>query len=270
MATPRPSNRYRPSLHGLHSGMLPQGLNRDKERIHADGGFAAGVQGANRHFGGPFSVELWDDFIGDLIADEWGVVAGSDSPAGGVISTNIGGTAVLTTGDSNVSLAADGIQLHSYLNWKAANGDLVFETRLKISAITTVQAFWGLTDQISALEMPASLSGTTYTTTATDAVGFLFDTGATTKTIRLVGVANDTDATHLDTSDAWAADTYAIWRIQVDSSGNATFFKDGVILGKVSSALTASVALTPVWCARSLTTSSRTLTIDYAHVSMAR
>jgi hypothetical protein len=39
----------------------------------------------------------------------------------------------------------------------------------------------------------------TYTSTATDAAGILFDSAATTKTLRLVSVANDVDGTNIDT-----------------------------------------------------------------------
>jgi len=234
------------------------------------GGFIAGEDGMQIVEPSPSTVSVFDDFLGDVIADQWNSHVGSDSPAAIAVAAAAGGTLVLTTGDSNASLAADGSVLDSYLNWYAQNGGLTFSARLKVSSIATVQCCFGFTDQVSALEMPATLSGTTYTTVATDAAVFLFDTSATTDTIRCVGVANDVDATHVDTGNAWAANTYATFTIELDASGNAKFMINGVPVGVVANAVTPSVALTPVFAIRSLAAASYTMTIDYVNVSMNR
>ncbi len=212
----------------------------------------------------------FDDFLGDVLADEWTVAAGSDSPAAGALTEAVYGKMRLTTGDSNASLAADGVQLTSFLNWKTANG-LSFEARLQISAITNVQLFVGLTDQRASLEMPATLSGTTYTTVATDAVGFLFDTAATTDTIRAVGVANDVDATHVDTGIAYVAATDIVLRIEVDRNQNAYFYINGTLVATLASAIRGTVALAPIVCARAAgDTVSKTVDIDYIGLSCRR
>lgn len=218
----------------------------------------------------PGQIAQFDDFLGDVIADQWNVRAGSDSPAAGALVEAVGGACRLTTGDSNASLAADGVQLDSFLNWKTANG-LIFEAYLQISAITNVQLFVGLTDQRSALEMPATLSGTTYTTTATDAVGFLFDTAATTDTIRAVGVANDVDATHVDTEQAYVAATDIVLAIEVDRLQTARFYINGTLVATVEDAIRGTVALTPVVCARAAgDTVSKTVDVDYIGISVPR
>lgn len=216
-------------------------------------------------------VDFFTDFLGPTMTTQLAVIAGSDSPAAGAINAAVGGTLRLTTGDSNASLAADGVQVSGSLNWKAANGGLTLTARIQISAITAVQFFVGFTDQVASLEMPVTLSTVTFTTVATDAVGFLFDTTATTDTIRLVGVANDVDATMQDTSNAWAADTYTVFKVELETSGVAKFFINGVMVGTaMSSALTPSVALAPVVAARSLAANSKTVDIDYLRVSMTR
>lgn len=216
-------------------------------------------------------VEFFTDFLGPTLTTQLAVIAGSDSPAGGAINPAIDGTLRLTTGDSNASLAADGVQVSGSLNWRASNGGLTLTARLQISAIVAVQLFVGFTDQVSALEMPVTLTNTTFSTVATDAVGFLFDTNATTDTIRLVGVANDVDATMQDTSNAWAANTYTVFKIEVEASGVAKFFINGVMVGTaMTGAVTPSVALTPVVAARSLAANSKTVDVDYLRVSMTR
>lgn len=224
-----------------------------------------------RGLSGSTNVGFFDDFLGDVIQDPWTSAAGSDSPAAvAAISEDIGGKVRITTGDSNASLAADGVQLTSFLNWKTANG-LLFEAKVKVSAITNVQLFVGLTDQRSSIEMPATLSGTTYTTVATDAVGFLFDTTATTDTIRAVGVANDVDATHVDTGLAYVADTYKVLRIVVDRNQNAYFYIDGTLVATVASAVRGTIPLAIVFCGRATgDTVSKTIDIDYVSCSMIR
>ena len=213
---------------------------------------------------------FWDDFEGDLVKDEWTITAGSDSPAAGALTEAVYGKLRLSTGDSNASLAADGIQATSFLNFKTANG-LVFEARLQVSAITNLQLFVGMTDQRSALEMPATLSGTTYTTVFTDGFGFLFDTAATTDTIRCVGVANDVDATHVDTGLAYVAATDIVLRIIVDRAQNAYFYINGTLVGTVASACRGTIPLAVVVCARAAgDTVSKNVDIDYVGASCPR
>lgn len=223
-----------------------------------------------RGLSGTQNVGFFDDFVGDVIADQWAVTAGSDSPAAGALTEAVNGKLRLTTGDSNASLAADGVQVTSFLNWKTGNG-LVFEARLQVSAITNLQLFVGLTDQRSALEMPATLSGTTFTTVATDAVGFLFDTAATTDTIRAVGVANDVDATHADTGVAYVAATDITFRLVVDKNQVGYFYINGTLVSTVSAVCRGTIPLAIVVAARAAgDTVSKTVDIDYISCAMPR
>lgn len=260
------------SIHGHRLGLTQDGYLIGKGLK----GIRTGDEGALATFGNPANVvRFLDDFLGDVIADQWNAHLGTDNGTGAAtaiaINAAIGGTLRLTTGDSNASLAADGVVLDSALNWKAAQGNLTFEARVKVDVITGVQIFVGLTDQVSALEMPVTLSGTTFTTVATDAVGFLFDTSADTDTIRLVGVANDVDATHQDSGLAFVAATYKTLRVEVDTAGKADFYIDGVKIGStMTGAVTPSVALTPVIGARSLNTTSKNVDVDYILIEANR
>jgi hypothetical protein len=168
-------------------------------------------------------------------------------------------------------MAVNGTQLQSRLNWKAEQGGLVCEFRLAIDTITTVCVFLGLTDQVSALEMPFTLSGTTLTSNASNAVGVLFDTDATTDDWWLVGVAADVDATKQDSAVAPTAGTFETWRIELSATGAATFYRNGSVIGSaMTGAVTASAGLTPVVAAFSRTTSSRNIDVDEVLVQAQR
>jgi hypothetical protein len=216
------------------------------------------------------NVAFYDDFMGDVLADQWTGTAGSDSPAAVALTEAVNGKVRLTTGDSNASLAADGVQLTSFLNFNTANG-LAFEARLQVSAITNLQLFVGLTDQRASLEMPATLSGTTYTTVFTDGFGFLFDTAATTDTIRCVAVSNDVDATHVDTGLAYVAATDITLKIVVGRNNEAKFYINDVLVGTIASVTRTTAALAVVVCARAAgDTVSKTIDVDYISCSRPR
>ena len=232
-------------------------------------------QGLQRH------VVLEDDFTGGsqafstTIIDGWRSRKGSDGACvDWTVTPAIEGTVVGTIGSTTASMAVSGSQLDAGLSWKANQGDLVFEARVKISQITTIAVFVGFTDQTGALEMPiqSAASANTLTTNATDAVGFMFDTSMTDDNIWLVGVANNTDATHQDTALAFVADTYKVLRIELSTAGVATFYIDGTAVGTaMTGAVTATVALTPVIAGfNRTTTGTPTITADYVYVSANR
>jgi hypothetical protein len=240
-------------------------LGRDVLRLDSAG---------NHRLAGVPAPRMFDDFLGDVLADQWGVRKGSDGAcADFAIAAAANGTIAATTGaGAGASMAANGVQLEQSLNWKPSQGNLVFEARVKLDAVTTVALFAGLTDQVAALEMPATLGGSdALTTNFSDGVGFLFDTAADTDDIWLVGVKADTDATKQDSGLAFAADSWRVLRIELDSAGNASFFIDGVQRGTaMANATTASVALTPVIAGFSRAAASRVVTVDYVLVQADR
>lgn len=224
-------------------------------------------------------ARYYDDFVGDLLADEWNVVEGADTATSGAIVTatsDCPGAVVLTTGDSStLTYAGNGIQITqgAFYNWKAANGGLYAEFRLKISAITAAGFFVGFTD-LGTFEAPieSSTSGNGITTNATDAVGFLFDTRMTDDNIWLVGVKNGTDATSQDTGIAPVADTYLVLGVAVDKNGDAVFYINGARVGTVlADAITTTVPLTLTIAAASFVESTaHTVTVDYIAAEMHR
>ena len=222
------------------------------------------------------TVEFKDDFLGALISTAWSVVEGADTTTSGAVVTNgLGGTLVMTTGDSaTTTYAGNGIQIThgAFYNFKAENGGLSFETRLKLSAITSVKLFVGFTD-LGTFEAPIEGSGTAdgITTNASNAVGIIFDTSMTTDNFWGVGVKADTDATSINLDTAPVADTYVILKIEVDKDGDAKFLINGTLVGGImADAITATTPLTPTIAATSLTTATRTVTVDYVDVRMDR
>lgn len=267
-------NKFYPSLNGKHSGYRFS-HNRDRKRLMSDGGFSSGEVGAENRLPGPNTVSFFDDFLGDVIADQWNYVEGTDSAtsASAILAGGIGGVLRITTGDAGSGLAADMAQLTQELQWQASNGGLAIEGRFKLSAITTCYVFFGFTDVVT-LEAPieSAASANTLTTNATNAVGFMFDTRMTTDTWWLTGVASDVDATAQALTAAPVADTYATFRVEVDTAGAATFYYNKVKVGStMAGAVTAGGDLTPTFAvSKTSVAASMTADIDYIHVSMDR
>jgi hypothetical protein len=262
-------SRILTSLHGHLLGLDSSG------RLVCPAGFVAGNHGSQIALPGPGVVSFFDDFLGDVIADQWNLVEGTDSATSdaAILAGGIGGVLRITTGDAGTGLAADMPQLTQALQWQASNGGLVFECRISMSQITEAYCFVGFTDLVT-LEAPIISAGSadTFTTNATDAVGFMFDTRMTTDNWWLTGVANDVDATHQNSGYAPVVNTYEVLRIEVSAAGVATFYRNGIQVGTaMTGALTAATDLTPTIAFGKLsTTTSITANLDYVHVAMAR
>jgi len=261
-------SRILTSLHGKLAGL------DSNAKLVGPKGFRAGDHGSQVDLPSPSRVTFFDDFIGDVVADQWNAVEGTDSATSdaAILAGGIGGVLRLTTGDAGTGIAADMEQITQALQWQALNGDLVLQARLKMSAITTCYAFIGFTD-LTTFEAPViAASGTTITTNATDAVGFLFDTGFDVDNWKLVGVATNVDATFQDSGYAPVADAYATFRVELTAAGIATFFYNGVQVGvAMAGAVTPAADLTPTIAVSKLSVAaSMTMDIDYVHVSMNR
>jgi hypothetical protein len=220
-------------------------------------------------------IVLFDDFLGDVIADQWNVVEGADTTTSdAAINNQIGGVLRLITGDSaTLTYAGNGIQITqgAFYNFRAAEGGMAIEARVKLDAITTAGFFVGFTD-VGTFEAPieGSGSGNGITTNATDAAGFLFDTRMTNANLWCVGVANDVDATPVNTGIAPVAATYVTLRMEVDTSGTATYFVNKAVVGRVANAVRPTIALTPTIAATSFVAAVRNLDVDYIHAKANR
>lgn len=207
-----------------------------------------------------------DDFKAPTISATYAKTVGNDGQAVAfaVSAADPLGIVVGTTGDAGTGIAADGLTLAGPLAF-TAGVERTFRTKVKVSAITNVYLFIGFTDVLpsTTLEEPISLSGTTFTSNATDACGLLFDTAATTDTIRGVGVATDADATAIDTGLAWVADTYKDVKIVITAEGTMKAYLDGTLVATVTSAVATTATLCPIIVAEARSTATRTVSVDY-------
>ncbi len=162
--------------------------------------------------------------------------AGSDDLAiDPAINVQERGVLRVTAGDGDGTAAVDGSQVCLVVPVQADSGALAFECRLNITDITLCSVYVGLTD-ITTLEEPMSVSGTTLTTNATDAAGFVFDTAMTTDEWWMAGVDTNVDATGSGTtSTAPVNAVYQVLRCEIDSTGTtAEFFIDGTSVGSLT------------------------------------
>lgn len=257
------------SIRGRELGLSSMG------RLICPGGYVSGRHGKQIWQPSAEKAAIFEDFGTLLIPATLAFTEGTDSSTsdGAIVSGAENGVYRLTAGDSAGTVAADQAQIAGALRWKASTGGLVFAARVALGAITTVTCFVGLTDSTS-LETPieSAASADTITTNATDAVGFMFDTRMATDRWWLVGVANDVDASKQDAGIAPVASTYEWLQIEIDSSGNASFYRNGSPLGSVmTGAVTPSVALCPIICIRPEgAVAGRTIDIDVLHVAANR
>jgi uncharacterized cupin superfamily protein len=218
----------------------------------------------------PFNslISVREDFLGEEIDGyKWQSLIGTDAECRQaiVLADQIGGVVRLTTGDdAAASMAVNGVQLQGQLNWRADRGVMEWEARVALDDITTVALFIGLTDQRAVLEMPFTMgAGDALTSNATNAVGVVFDTGADIDNWWMVGVKADVDAAKQNSAVAPGAGTFDTWRIEVDGTGIATFYRNGTLIGTaMAAAVTGSAPLVPVVAAFSRAAASRNIDVD--------
>jgi hypothetical protein len=220
------------------------------------------------------TAQVWmEDFLGDTLATEIVLLSGSDDVAvDPALSQGQYGLVVIVAGDSNANCAADCSEAALGLHWSADQGSLVFETKLHIDDITTVEMCVGMSDSIG-LEMPATFTTDTPAAVADDFVGFCFDTDATTDEWWFCGIDGTTVATGVAvTGVAPANGAFQVLRVEIDAAGEAARgYIDGTLVGTLTAnAVTVTDLLSPIAVVQSLTTAARTLTVDYIYVAAQR
>jgi hypothetical protein len=186
------------------------------------------------------------------------------------IAVNIqnNGALVLTTHtDDN-----DSARVSFPLNWNPSHGLCVMEAR--VTQVTDNEGrgiFIGWTDDATTEENPISLSGTTFTTTASNAVGFVFDTDATTDVIYCKGVKSDTDSATITTAKTLAAaGTWQTFRVAVDVEGNAVFSINGEEVGRLSNAITPNTDICPTVLLKNSDAAAASMYVDYLYAEGSR
>lgn len=223
-----------------------------------------------------YAQTIADDFMGSVIsAVNWTVGKGSD---GGTVNfatlaAQAGGVVRATTGaGATTTMAVNGVQIVGGRNFLVSGGGMYVEARIQPSAITNLNLFVGFSDTtVGTLQAPFTISSAVVTANATNAVGFVFDTGATASTTKLVSDLTSGTAQLVDTGLAPDTAAFHRYRVDLDASGNASFFIDGAQVGaKVSGKaynIAAAVATTAIMAPKveafSLAASSINVDLDY-------
>ena len=205
---------------------------------------------------------VFDDFVGDVLSVEWQTAdTGSGSSADAVISAGANGTIVMVTGtaDNGYSAISRELNFQGQLN-------CVMAARIKIDDIAAVKMEIGFTDAHDDAGAVNTLA--TYSTTATDWVGWIFDTDDTAYW-QATGVDSNTEATKIEDSLAPVAATYETLIValedttahfyRLDANGYQTYRS-----APMTGACSKDVSLTPwVFVQSREASDSKTLTVDY-------
>lgn len=269
------------SLHGRRAFLT------DDNQLAAKEGFVAGgpVGEPAIYFPSPNLAALFDDFLGDVVADEWNAVEG-DTGMAQAIQAGTGGVYRLI-GTNTPTPAPGGVnQLTQELNWKAdmgsaGDGMVYMAARVKVESVSRTQnrqhVFVGFTDN-KAAEMPIYDTGAGVITQAADAVGIMFSPGGDTgwSAVAAKSTAGDSgDATPVSletsvTANKWVDLAVRLKRSTGDTGGTAYFYVDGALKGLIGSPVNSSVAMTPTIAYFSQDTGARFLDIDYVNVAGTR
>ena len=207
-------------------------------------------------------VVVFDDFVGDVLSVEWRTAdTGSGSSADAVISAGANGTIVMVTGtaDNGYSALSRELNFQGQLN-------CVMAARIKVDDIAAVKMEIGFTDAHD--DAGAVNTMATYATTATDWVGWVFDTDDTAYW-QATGVDTNTEATKIEDGLAPVAATYETLIValedttahfyRLDANGYQTYSS-----APMTGACTKDVSLTPwVFVQSRESSDSKTLTVDY-------
>ena len=179
----------------------------------------------------------------------------------------------LADGGITLTTAATDAKVCSYalggIHVKCAKNPVV-EFKFQLDVITNVAINAVLHDAVSENTglLPFLISGTTITDTATDAVGFCFDTAQDTDRFYRINTNNGTDAgTLLSATQApFAAATDIRVRVALDSSGNAKFYFNGKQVGYKALAVRTTVAYVPYFGIRNRNASAHIATLRYVRL----
>jgi hypothetical protein len=277
-------------LKGVHRRAL--GIGHDNEVI-AQQGFAAGGDGKPAIlFPSPDTVAVFDDFLGDVVADQWAhVLADTGFPAGAIV-TGTGGVFRMSGSETQGVSPAECQALTQGLmkQWKVDSGGpkggrLRLSARIKIGTVGRTaeggrpHVFVGFSDTGGA-EFPAYDTGAGVISNAADCVGFLLAAGGDTgwSLVSAKSTAGDSgdQLAVAGASKAPTSNVYQTLEVEIrnginDTGATAHFWIDGKGVGSISSPVGSAVAMTPwigMW--EQDTGLANTLDIDYIAISAPR
>lgn len=266
-------------LKGIHRRAL--GISNDSQVMARNGFVAGGEEKPAIVFPAPDTVSVFDDFLGDLVADEW--IVGGDTGqtfqstvAGNSTTGFTNGVFRLTSSASVTQTPAGAAQsINTPPMWKANQGRLRFGTRLKTNVLAGNSVFVGFTDT-GGTELGVYDTGGGIQTPADNYVGFIWsgEGGATQQAYRCVAGKAGVDQVGTPVSSVTpTAGVYDVLEIELPgvNGGVANFFVNGKPYAQIpSDAVTPTVALAAgVWRANT-DAAADAIDIDWIGISGAR
>lgn len=215
-------------------------------------------------FGNTIDLSGWeDDFQGDTLHGGYQSTASGTAAVAAAISTGVvNGAILLDAGTADAGRSDLSLGLHY-------RGDLncVMWVRSSLNTLGSSKFEVGFTDVISGTDAGGVNVKATPSFNATDGVFLVRDTNDDTN-LTLVGVAAGVAATAIDFNTVLAAATYYYFGVALRDGAARGFLLDaaGLLLEEtawMSSAVTATVLLTPWAFVQNRSASQRTLTVDY-------
>lgn len=280
--------RKQVSIHGRRAYVSP-----DDDVVSRGAHATGGEDKASIHIPGSSStVALFDDFLGDLIPDEWAHVLGDTGYPAAAITTGTNGVLRMSGSETQAvaPTAAQALTQGLMKQWKVdsggpKNGRLRMTARLKVDTVTrTAEAgrahvFVGFSDSGGA-EMPAYDTGAGIISNAADLCGFLLSPGGDTgwSLVSAKSTAGDSGdqlvvagSTYAPTSNVYTELEMEIRSGSSDTGATAHFWIDGTPVGSISSPVGSAIAMTP-WIGMfgQDTGWANNLDIDYVAISAPR
>jgi hypothetical protein len=273
------------SFHGVRDYLSTENRHVTQDAFVSGGEASVGRQGGSITIpGSPATVARFDDFLasdtggqfngrsrvnGDTDTGATGTVS-RQSMVNGVMRVSYAGTALGTPA------AAIGLTGGLIKNWKPDQGRLTFAARVKLPSLASVNAYIGFSDS-GGSEMPSYDTGDAGgipITNMADGIGFMYSNlgGVTTwRAVSARSVAGDSGDQTVNTGITPVANTYDVLEFHMGDSGeHATFFVNGVAVGRLTNPVEAKNALVPgVWVFGS-DTGTIQVDIDYIALSANR
>lgn len=273
------------SKHGIRQYITPYDNTVSRNAFGTGGEGKPGILVPGSHD----TVALFDDFLGDLVGDEWAYVTGDTGFPAGVITTGTNGVFRMTGSETQgvAPASCQALTQGLFKQWKVdaggpKNGRLRLSWRGKLEIVSRTaeagrtHAFIGFGDSGGA-EMPAYDTGAGIISNAADLVGFLFSPGGDTgwSLISAKSTAGDSGDQLVVAGSSYGptANVYTTLEVEVlsgnsDTGGVAHFWIDGKKVGTITSPVGSAIAMTP-WIGGFYQDTGAAVSIDSDYVAIS-
>lgn len=211
-----------------------------------------------------------DDFVGPIIDASKFTAQNGSSATSPTINAAINGTARFTTFTTGNSYPVSAAQMTSTAIYRPSAGRIVFEARAALTNSNSQVVHIGL-NSYTTVNQPVRISGTApVAVSATNFVGFVYDTSGSTAVWRGVGVRDTASLTTVASTRTPVANAYDTLRVVVDTSGNADFVVNNVRIGRAANAVSTTVLLAPFMSVAPTGSTARVMDLDYIQLQQRR